>query len=117
LVEPFDGSILAGRPWDAEQMPRLKLKDLRKDRTRGIPPTVRVEVRCKREDLDIQGIEIKDGRRWSGLKSRLGILNKLAAAESYIRDRLTEEGLEVKNISDPFGQLTLASATAEPIAK
>jgi hypothetical protein len=37
----------------------------------------------------------------------------MAAAESYIRDRLSEEGLDVKNIDDIFGQLTLANVTAE----
>jgi hypothetical protein len=37
----------------------------------------------------------------------------MAAAESYIRDRLAEEGFDAKNIQDIFTELTLGSATAE----
>jgi hypothetical protein len=39
----------------------------------------------------------------------------MAAAISYIRDRLSAEGLEVSNIEDRFGQVTLGIATAEPV--
>jgi hypothetical protein len=59
LIEPRTKEILEGRPWDATQQPRLKLIDRRKDRTKGIPPAVRVEVRCRREDLVIQDLEQK----------------------------------------------------------
>ena len=41
--------------------------------------------------------------------------NRLAAAESYIRDRLQEEGLEVRNIDDAFGELLMGSVTAEAL--
>jgi hypothetical protein len=39
----------------------------------------------------------------------------MAAAESYIRDHLSQEGLEVRNVEDIFGTVTLGSATAESI--
>jgi hypothetical protein len=106
---------LDGRPWDAEKQPRLKLVDQRRNRSAEIPPTVRVEVRCRREDLVIQNLEIKHKGIWNSLKKRLGFKNRMAAAISYIRDRLTEEGLDVENINDVFGQLTLGSATAETV--
>jgi len=115
LMEPGNSSVLKGRPWDAAKKPRLKLVDCRSDRGKGIPPTVRVEVRCRREDLAIEDIEIKDKKLWESVKNRIGFKNRLAAAESYIRDRLTEEGLQVKNISDVFGQITLGSTTAQPV--
>jgi len=70
-------------------------------------------VRCRREDLKIEDLELKEERLWHLVSSKLGHRNRMAAAESYIRDRLTEEGLDVKNIEDIFGQLTLGSATAE----
>jgi hypothetical protein len=111
-IEPQLGQILEGRPWDASKQPRLKLVDKRKDRSKGIPPIVRVEVRCRREDLTIEDLQIKDDSLWESAKSRFGFKNKMAAAESYIRDRLTEEGLEVKNIHDIFATLTLGSVTA-----
>jgi hypothetical protein len=113
LVEPRAKEILEGRPWDATKQPRLKLVDKRADRTRGIPPAVRVEVRCRREDLIIKDLEIKDETLWDAAKRRAGFKNKVAAAESYIRDHLSQEGLEVDNIEDIFGIVTLGSATAE----
>jgi hypothetical protein len=111
-VESQLGKILEGRPWDGSKQPRLKLIDQRKDRSRGIPPTVRVEVRCRREDLVIDDLEIKDQTLWETAKNKFGFKNRMAAAESYIRDRLTEEGLEVRNIDDIFAHLTLGSVTA-----
>lgn len=109
-----DDQPLEGRPWDGTKQPRLKLVDLRKDRKSGLPPTVRLEVRCKREDLLIEDLTIKNETVWQAARQALGFENRMAAAESYIRDRLTEEGLEVLNLPDIFGQLTLASVTAEP---
>lgn len=50
---------------------------------------------------------------WSAIQQSAGFGNKMAAAESYIRDRLVEVGLEFQNFDDPFGELTLASVTAK----
>jgi hypothetical protein len=113
-LKPSKGTTLTGRPWDAESTPRLKIVDLRKDRSKGLPPAVRVEVRCRREDLEIKYIEIKSKNTWEAVKNRAGFRNRLAAAEAYIRDRLTKEGLAIKNFSDAFGEVTVASTTAEP---
>lgn len=107
------GDFLEGRPWNAEKQPRLKLIDRRKDPSKGIPPTVRVEVRCRREDLIITDLQIKDEKIWESLKTRIGYKNREAAAISYIRSKLTEENLEVENLEDIFGQLTLGSTTAQ----
>ena len=63
---------IVGRPWDAIKQPRLKLVDQRKDRTRGIPPTVRVEIKCRREDLLIEDLEIKDETLWQTAKRKVG---------------------------------------------
>ena len=112
-VEPCTTKILEGRPWDANSQPRLKLVDQRKDQSKGIPPSVRVEVWCRREDLSIEDLEIKDENLWQTVKRRSGFANRMAAAESYIRDRLSEEGLEVHNIEDKFGQLAIGSTIAE----
>jgi hypothetical protein len=115
LVEPRAKETLEGRPWDAIKQPRLKLVDQRRDRSKGIPPTVRVEVRCRREDLHIQDLEIKDESLWEAAKRKAGFKNKIAAAESYIRDHLSKEGLEVRNIEDIFGTVTMGSVTAESV--
>jgi hypothetical protein len=113
IVKPSTTTLLEGRPWDANKHPRLKLIDQRKNRTKGIPPTVRVEVHCRREDLIVEDLQIKDASIWDAAQSRFGFKNRMAAAISYIRDRLTEE--EVKNIEDIFGHVTLASVTAQSV--
>jgi hypothetical protein len=115
LIKPSATSFLEGRPWNAAENPRLKLIDERKARSKSVPPTVRVEVHCRREDLIIEDLEIKDENIWEAVKARVGFKNRRAAAVSYIRDRLTEEGLEVKNIDDIFGEVTLASVTADSV--
>jgi hypothetical protein len=115
IIKPSASQCLEGRPWDANYQPRLKIIDKRKDRSKGIPPAVRVEVRCRREDLLIDDLQVKDAKLWDQVKDRIGFKNKMAAAISYIRDRLSEEGLEIRNIEDIFGSVTLASVTAEAL--
>ena len=66
ILEPSVGDRLAGHPWDAVAKPRLKLKDHR-DEDEHLPAVVRVEVRCKREDLIIEEIVIKNGSMWEGI--------------------------------------------------
>lgn len=105
--------VLDGRAWDPVKEPRLNLRDLRSDRSHGIAPVVRIVVRCLKEDLIIDDLQIKDETIWTKLQSSAGLRNKMAAAECYIRDRLTREGLEFGDLSDPFGQLTLAEVLAE----
>lgn len=111
-VVPQTEACLEGRPWMPKE-PRLTLIDNRNDRSKGIPPVVRVEVRCLREDLIIEDIEIKDQTKWDALKAKMGFENRLKAAEAYIRNTLANEGLEVSNVSDLFGAITLGSTSAE----
>lgn len=115
VVEARDDASLKGRPWNASSNPRLKLMDSRSDITKGIPPTVRIEVRCRREDINISDIEIKDEGLWEKARAATGFSNRVAAAESYIRAKLLEVGLEERNIGDKFGTLCFASVTAESV--
>ncbi|MEM9781425.1 MAG: hypothetical protein AAF899_03015 [Pseudomonadota bacterium] len=114
-MESGDGPHLEGRGWDAAASPRLKLRDLRQDRSRGIPPTIQVEVRCKREDMMITDLEVKDSDAWERLKRLAGFDKRLAAAECYIRSRLAEEGLSFGDLSDPYGDVTLANVIADAV--
>jgi hypothetical protein len=100
VITPQAQKVLEGRPWDANKNPRMKLVDGRRNRSKGIPPTVRIEVHCRREGLEIRDIEIKDETLWEKLSEKAGLRNKIVAAESYLRDRLAEEGLEAGQISD-----------------
>jgi hypothetical protein len=113
IIESSEGSHLDGRPWDPTHSPRLKLVDRRKESGKSIPPSVRIEVLCRREDLIIEDITLKDARLWNTTKARLGFSNRMAAAESYIRNCLLEEGLLVGDMADIFSLVTLASVMAE----
>lgn len=107
-----DGA-LTGRPWDASEAPRLKVIDTRPDRERGLAPVVKVEVRCRREDLIIRNIQLKNV---TGLEDRLkrgSRRNREVAAEAVIRSRLLEEGLLSGDIEDRFAILTLAAIEAQ----
>lgn len=112
-VSTPDRTPLHGRPWNAAKSPRLKVIDQRTDRAKGLPPAIQVEVRCRREDLMISNIALK---QIDGLGDRLrrdNRRNKEAAAEAVIRTRLFEEGLLAGDSSDRFAILTLASVTAQ----
>jgi hypothetical protein len=112
ILRPEGGGNLIGKPWDSLEAPRLTIIDGRKNRSHGIVPTVLVEVRCRREDLSISQIEIKDGDLWTKIKAGLSTKNKLVAAEAYIKNRLLNEGLEGSEIHDKFGVLTVAKAAS-----
>lgn len=105
--------VLAGRPWNAAEDPRFKVVDTRADRTKGLPPGVKVEVRCRREDLKIDKIELKDPKGLADQLKRGSKRNKQIAAEAIIRTRLHEEGLLDGDSTDRFAVMTLAWAMAE----
>ncbi len=112
-IVPSDGGHLDSRPWDAAKQPRLKIEDTRADPAKGIAPSVRVEVRCRREDLEIDDIALTDA---SALKAALALpfgRNRKIAAEALIRTRLFESGLATGDIGDPFAEMVLCATIAE----
>lgn len=115
IVSPALGKQLSGRPWDPLTQPRLALIDTRSDKSRGIPPSVRIEIRCRREDLIIHDLKLKDGSAWNIIRKKEGHRNRLAAAEAYIKSRLFEEGLHVGDMEELFSQTTIAAVTADSI--
>jgi hypothetical protein len=112
VVTPTLEDVLRGRPWDSAA-PRLKIIDYRNERTVGLPPIVRVEVRCRRQDLNIEDISLKDGQKWRSIKRDTYFVNKRAAAESAIRDRLISEGLFYEDVEEIFASITIADVEAE----
>jgi hypothetical protein len=92
--------------------PLLKLVDQRTNREKGIAPSVRLEIRCLREDLKIEDIEIKNSGLWEKLVNREGSKNRLKAAEAYIKNQLEEAGLEAGDLSDKFAKITLGEVIA-----
>lgn len=113
LIDCQSTDFLEGRPWEANAQPLMTLRDTRQDPSRGIPPNVRVAIRCLREDLIISDIKIKDD---------VGFINKivgneekikLKAAEAYIRTKLCEVGLLVGDLSNDFAKVVLVDVMAK----
>lgn len=106
-VKSRTGRVLVGNPWDAKLEPRLKVE--MPAAGVGVEPTIRVEIRCRGEDLDFgAGIRIKDEKK-RGLFS--SIHNKdvnLAAAEQLLKKELEREGLTLSAPGEKFGEITLA---------
>ena len=115
IAQPGEGSALNGRAWDAKKSPLLEIMDRRQDRSKGIAPSVRVEIRCLREDLIISNIVLSDQSAWAKLQRRKASKNRQIAAEAAIRTMLAEEGLLCGDLSDPYAQICLASTVAQEI--
>jgi len=111
---PMTKKVLEGPAWDAAQEPRFAVKDERSDKRKAVDartnnhPVIRVQVRCRREDLDIEDIRLRDEERQSFLSRRPNQDKRLAAAESYIRDALIQEGLMPVDLSGEYVELLLA---------
>jgi len=71
-------------------------------------------VRCKREDLLIENITLKDSSVMKKAMSLAGYHNKVAAAEAYILSALTRLSLDVQDFHDPYGDVCIASVLVEP---
>lgn len=113
-LTPLTGQTLDGRGWDALSEPRVTLRDLRTT-TKSLPPSVRFEVFCAKEDLSVTDVTLKDVTLMEALSSSFGFDNRRAAAEAYIRTRLVEAGLEVGSFDDPFEQICIADVMARAI--
>lgn len=88
----------------------FEMKDGRRDRAKGLSPTINLEIHCAREDLDISDIEIKDAGISEKLMNALGSAHRLKAAEAYIRTQLSNLHLHTGDISGAFTKLILAHA-------
>ncbi len=111
-LTPSNGRCLEGRGWDAKEHPRLRLRDTRGGAS-SLPPCVRVEIRCRKEDIEISDISLKDEGVMERVRQAAGFDNRRAAAEAYIRSALTREGLSFESFDDPFGIICLADVIAE----
>jgi len=113
VIDCESTEFLDGRAWDASSMPLMTLRDKREDLTRGIPPNIRVAVKCLREDLIISDISVKAGvsitDRLTGNEGKI----KIRAAEAYIRTKLCEVGLNVGEISNDFAKIVLLDVMAK----
>ena len=115
-VARIDGiHILEGLLWDANRdAARFELVDRRpvevqeQEKRTGMHATVTVEVRCKREDLEVTEIGLTDPNQ-AQVMARLINRNKaMKVAEAFIKKKLQEEGLRVGNINEAYSDLVVS---------
>lgn len=111
-LRPAIGEALEGKPWDAILEPRLSVRDTRVD-AMHLEGSCRVEVRCRREDLIVDKITLKDSDLLRSLSRRGSYRNRLAAAEAYIRMALTSRDLDHGGLYEPFSEICLADVLVE----
>lgn len=110
-VEPEIEPLLRGAVWDAD-VPKLILKRLGRQ-AREIDAVIRVEVRCLRDDLDIQLIPERAETQANGIAPDQ--IQRIAAAEACLKNAIMAYGLEAPNFKHVFGKVTLASIRCKMI--
>jgi hypothetical protein len=115
-IKPTSGDKLEGKPWDAVKEPRLKIIDKRTSRKRNFLKDIIIEVRCRREDLCITELKLKDEAKESARMFRKRNSNPEAAARGYIHARFATAGLDVDvgSIDEKFIKLVLSRISATP---
>ena len=103
-VAPKCGDRLKGRPWQADER-CMRVRDPKAGRRRGDPPSVLIEIRCLREDLIIEDIELNDGSEmpmfWRERKKNI-------AVQQYLKDELAKLGLLYEDLANPYARIVLA---------
>ena len=112
LLQPGHGAVLTGKPWDAVKKPLMDLRDKRTGDNRTLSPTVRLEVTCRREDLVIEDIVVKDASLLETVQNMVLSSRKYEAVEAFIKNRLEEHGLRSAELSDPYSVIHLGEITA-----
>lgn len=104
-VENIDKKFLKGSPWNASDAPRLKVKR----NSSAEQPYVRIEIRCRREDLRIEDLELKDPVKQSRFLNRPDPDKNRAAAEQVIKEELVKAGfLELPDMTEGFSNILIA---------
>ncbi len=94
---------------DSLNKPMLNIRDTRSDLSKE-PPEVLVQVRCRREDLDIKNIRLTsddDAVDWENASE-----NKKLCVKQYLREELLELSLEMGDLDDGYSTFVFAESTA-----
>ncbi len=113
-LSPFGRDWLNGPVWNPREEPRFTVIDRRsghqksRDKDRAFSPQASIEIRCKREDIEIRDIAVKDKKANADLHGRRNQAVRIAAAEGHIREMLLREGLAVGDLNEAFAEFVLA---------
>ena len=104
IFEPAIGVHLRGHGFETtEPLMRACLDDA----PPPIPPSIKVIVRCRREDLDIIDLHPKDEQTFKK-DDEIARRRKTELAEQMIKDALIEEGLEHGDMREDFSYVVVA---------
>lgn len=108
-VRAVGTSRLEGTPWDAADAPRLKVRRLAERNGLGDKPSLRIEMRCRREDIEISDLELKDNEKQGWFSKRSNKDINLAAAEQVIKAELLSAGFfRSPDLSEAHSELLIA---------
>lgn len=105
-VTPRNNTVLLGKIWDAVSEPRLSII-MSNGIARSADCEIRVFVECRRQDIEIRNIQLKDKKL--SIPALRETKNNMVAAESVIKKLIYEKGFMVENFSEPFSSVTLTS--------
>ena len=108
-LEPLLSNYLKGQPWNPSDIPRMRVKI---PATTGINPTIRVEVRCALEDMEITSILPKSEEILERLKSLVAREINEAAAIQHLKKMLTDIDIIPGRMDNRFANILIADVLA-----
>ena len=105
-ITPRSNTALLGKIWDAVVEPRLSIMTSNAT-AQSADCEVRVLVECRRQDIEIRNVELKDKKL--SLPVLRGTKNNVTAAEAVIKKLIHDKGFAVDNFSEPFSSVILTS--------
>lgn len=121
IIEQLEKKELEGSPWDPNKTPLVTLMDTRNSTKHDLPPSIRLVVRCLREDIEISDLKVKNPEKVKGWKTgkKIQEIDKanLRAAEALIRNSLTEYGLDAGKLDEDFSEVVLGSVLATSLPR
>ena len=110
MVNSTTGEPLNGQPWNAKREPRIQISDGRTNVTDGMPPVIRIAIRCNAKDIDIS-IPTEFFAKMNFLSP-----NKLLAAKAHLKQSLIDIGLPPgENLETPHEMVVFADVLAEEL--
>jgi hypothetical protein len=102
------GKTMLGRGWDGPK----KVLELKKDETTAVDDAVKIQVRCKQEDIEILDIKyIGQDKSWHRLPPSQKTKERLA--KEVIKTNLFQEGLGNPDMDNAFSVVMIADILAE----
>lgn len=107
---PGHDDILDGQPWNPVDDPRFAVQSLKA--IGPLPPTVKVFVSCKLQDIDITDLRLKKTGPFDVIKEAAFHRLNTTVAIQHLKLTLKDMNLEVGHLDDRFSSLIIADILA-----